>query len=367
MTANDATLCSARIAALERESRRAFDDAQHEADALFAQYQLSQLSRRAASPSELAASVIARARPAGRRGRRSALARAARTARSSTLLASAATAAAGRRAADAARATSTRAGAGAPRRGRACGSSSSATSRPRSLLVLLGRPIGRSLDPDGIRVVQLARHELAVAFRGARLREALERERARADAPSSTARPTSSSRSTTSGGSSGSTRPASGCSGSHRGDALGRTCAEVLGCDVAGGHGEDACPLPRSCATGQPDRLSRDRDPRRPTASSIRVAGGYSRSRRSAPTDGRRSRATAILRDISAVRALEELREGFVATVSHELRTPLALIRGYAETLLHLDLDAGRAARLPRADRRGHRRGCRRSSARSST
>jgi two-component system sensor histidine kinase KdpD len=42
---------------------------------------------------------------------------------------------------------------------------------------------------------------------------------------------------------------------------------------------------------------------------------------------------------MSAVRALEELREGFVATVSHELRTPLALIRGYAETLLHLDLD----------------------------
>ena len=51
------------------------------------------------------------------------------------------------------------------------------------------------------------------------------------------------------------------------------------------------------------------------------------------------ARATAILRDISAVRALEELREGFVATVSHELRTPLALIRGYAETLLHLELE----------------------------
>ena len=48
---------------------------------------------------------------------------------------------------------------------------------------------------------------------------------------------------------------------------------------------------------------------------------------------------TAILRDISAVRALEQLREGFVATVSHELRTPLALIRGYTDTLLHLDLE----------------------------
>ena len=75
---------------------------------------------------------------------------------------------------------------------------------------------------------------------------------------------------------------------------------------------------------------------------SIRVAGGYSAVARTGP-DGRapvgRAQATAIVRDISAIRALEELREGFVATVSHELRTPLSLIRGYAETLLHLDLD----------------------------
>jgi signal transduction histidine kinase len=73
------------------------------------------------------------------------------------------------------------------------------------------------------------------------------------------------------------------------------------------------------------------------------VAGGYSPVAPGA-ADARdpagRARATAIVRDISAVRALEELREGFVATVSHELRTPLSLIRGYAETLLHLDLDA---------------------------
>jgi signal transduction histidine kinase len=47
-----------------------------------------------------------------------------------------------------------------------------------------------------------------------------------------------------------------------------------------------------------------------------------------------------MLRDLTSSRALEELREGFVATVSHELRTPLALVRGYAETLLHFDLSA---------------------------
>ena len=63
------------------------------------------------------------------------------------------------------------------------------------------------------------------------------------------------------------------------------------------------------------------------------------------------ARATAIVRDISAVRALEELREGFVATVSHELRTPLSLIRGYAETLLHLELEpAEQRAYIERID-----------------
>jgi signal transduction histidine kinase len=70
----------------------------------------------------------------------------------------------------------------------------------------------------------------------------------------------------------------------------------------------------------------------------IQVAGGYSRTPMT--SDGP-VRATAILRDVSAVRALEQLREGFVATVSHELRTPLALVRGYAESILHLDLAPG--------------------------
>ena len=59
------------------------------------------------------------------------------------------------------------------------------------------------------------------------------------------------------------------------------------------------------------------------------MVAGYARV---AGSDG--PRATAILRDMRDVRALEELREGFVATVSHELRTPLALVKGYAESLL---------------------------------
>jgi hypothetical protein len=49
---------AARIDALERERRRAFEDAQRQADALFAQYQLSQLIASSGSVPDLAASVL---------------------------------------------------------------------------------------------------------------------------------------------------------------------------------------------------------------------------------------------------------------------------------------------------------------------
>src|SRR5207244_7546237 len=48
----------ARLAALEREYRSAFEDAQREADALFAQYQLSQLVASGGSLAELAGAVL---------------------------------------------------------------------------------------------------------------------------------------------------------------------------------------------------------------------------------------------------------------------------------------------------------------------
>ena len=44
-------------------------------------------------------------------------------------------------------------------------------------------------------------------------------------------------------------------------------------------------------------------------------------------------------RDLRAARAVDELKSSFVAAVSHELRTPLALIRGYVESVLHLELE----------------------------
>ena len=44
---------------------------------------------------------------------------------------------------------------------------------------------------------------------------------------------------------------------------LGRTCADVLGCEVAGGHGAGHCPLAEVRAIGRPDRLPRDGRPGR--------------------------------------------------------------------------------------------------------
>lgn len=50
------------------------------------------------------------------------------------------------------------------------------------------------------------------------------------------------------------------------------------------------------------------------------------------PTRG--SGAVVLLRDVTHVRQIEEMRRDFVANVSHELRTPLSIFRGYLETLL---------------------------------
>ena len=51
----------------------------------------------------------------------------------------------------------------------------------------------------------------------------------------------------------------------------------------------------------------------------------------------------AIIRDITRLRQLEEVRREFVANVSHELRTPLSIFHGYLENLVD-------APEMPRAD-----------------
>jgi two-component system phosphate regulon sensor histidine kinase PhoR len=314
-----------RIERLERELRQAFEEAQREADAMFAQYQLSQLLASGGRLTELCQAVVAEivrlcaaaagglwlAEPGGRLFR----------------LASASP--------------------GAP-----LPDSAGPFTRDElmhlvdAVVVTLGDEpadgiIGlwpgadASLDREGLRVVQLSRHELAVAFRGAQLREMLERERQeltaivdgatdaiiQVDQDCRVLRINPAARQLLGAASS----------------AVGQSCHEVLRCAAAGAHGTDACPLAEVIHSGRPIAY-REAAILDASGNVVRVAGGYSRA---ASEPGGRVRATAILRDISAIRALEQLREGFVATVSHELRTPLALIRGYTDTLLHLQLEPG--------------------------
>jgi signal transduction histidine kinase len=327
-------LLKTRIDRLEAESRRAFDDAQREADALFAQYQLSQLLASGGSLGELATAVVielvrlsggeAGAIWIGEPGS-AVLTRAASLgpdadARSPVHL----------EGLDAARSWSA--------------SDERCTGlvldeEPPTFLALWASE-GRPLDTEGLRVAQLARHELGVAFAGARLREALERERhdlaAIVDSATDVILQVDEDRRVLRLNPAGEQLIGSTLAG-----AIGHMCEEVLGCDIAGGHRPAECPLAEVLASGVPIAY-RETALRGNHGDAVRVAGSYTRSVGQAAdafAGGARATATAILRDISAARALEQLREGFVATVSHELRTPLALIRGYSDTLLHLELD----------------------------
>ena len=303
-----------RIDTLERERRRSFDAAQREADALFAQYQLSQLIASGGTLVGLAEAVLAElVRLADGAG--GALYHGTPDEGGTTQVA---------RIGD-------EPGPDPP------GRTLVLDDGPPSTWVVLWPRSDAPLDEDGVRIALLARHELAVAFASARLRETLEQERhelgaivdgatdciLQVDAEGRVLR----------------LNPAGvRLLGGDAATAVGRHCGDVLGCEVAGGHGIPACPLTEVLRAGVPIAY-RETAVRGASGAPVRVAGSYAASTTGlgGPTSG--ARATAILRDISAVAALEQLREGFVATVSHELRTPLALIRGYAETLLHLDLE----------------------------
>ena len=123
-------------------------------------------------------------------------------------------------------------------------------SRRRPSLVVWPGPTDRALDEDGLRVAQLARHELAVAFAGARLREALDRSgtswrhRRRCDRPDRPGRR---------GGPGGAAEPGRRATArASAAAAVGRTCADVLGCEVAGSHAPTACPLAEVLPSGVP-------------------------------------------------------------------------------------------------------------------
>jgi signal transduction histidine kinase len=320
-----------RIAALERENRRTFDEAQREADALFAQYQLSQLLASGGPLQTMGSAVLVELlRLAGAAGGALWVGRPGSEELSlvtSVGLAPESSVPVTLQRADAAHAwAETQPG----------GRTIALGDAPQRAVVVLWPDDHRALDEDGLRIALLARHELAVAFEGARLRETLERERmelsAIVEGTTDLILQVDGARRVVRLNPSGER-----LLGTQAADAVGRPCDEVLGCEVAGGHGAAQCPLAEVLAGG-PSISYRETAIRGPGGAPLRVAGSYAATD---PRDqvGGDAKATAILRDLTAVRVLEELREGFVATVSHELRTPIALIRGYAETLLHLSLE----------------------------
>lgn len=40
-----------------------------------------------------------------------------------------------------------------------------------------------------------------------------------------------------------------------------------------------------------------------------------------------------VVRDVTHIKSIENMRKNFVANVSHELRTPLTVLKGYLEML----------------------------------
>lgn len=380
-------LLSDRVRQLEDERRRVFEDAQREADAVFAQYQLSQLLAAGGSVGEIAAAVLAEVARAAAASR-AALWLARPGDRSLDLVAvfpdSADSAGATPPTAfpdtAAARAWETSSGwsavvlpegrplagsAGAGPGGGAGSSPAGATGAPVGSIGAAGGPgpVGRdpggpgavgflavrgasgaALDPDHARYLASIRHELAVTLRAAQLRASLAREQATlaailegatdaivaVDAGRRVVRLNAS---------------AATLVGTPGRVGTGMRCMDFLGCrrTVPAESGPEllcgtACPFAEVLETGSPI-VGREITVGHRDGSRIPVAASVSRM----PTpDGG---AVAILRDLRAARSLDEAKASFVAAVSHELRTPLALIDGYTQSLLHLDLDAPTARR----------------------
>ncbi len=113
--------------------------------------------------------------------------------------------------------------------------------------------------------------------------------------------------------------------------ALGRACADVLGCanQCAGD-----CPFAAVLSSRKPIEYQ-EREVQATTGLRHSVAASY------APLEvggDDALGAVAILLDITRQKQIEQIKDDFITTVSHELRTPLTLLRGYSDTLLHLRL-----------------------------
>ncbi|MDX6572722.1 MAG: hypothetical protein QOC86_1878, partial [Gaiellales bacterium] len=112
--------------------------------------------------------------------------------------------------------------------------------------------------------------------------------------------------------------------------ALNRVLGELLASELGDADGSAQVLLAGAGAIATEVRLSRAGQELWLSVTAADLSGG----------DGRPGRVLAM-RDISEVRALEQLKSDFVATVSHELRTPLTSIYGFAETLLREDASFG--------------------------
>jgi PAS domain S-box-containing protein len=210
-------------------------------------------------------------------------------------------------------------------------------------LIGLRPPAGATLPADRIRLLALVRHELAIAFRAAQLRDTLAGEQALLAA-------------ILDGANDGIVavdderrivrvnRAAWSLIGD-RTEAAPATCRELLGCDVAAGANAQTNDEAAALRCGPRCRFEEvldgpsgivDAEIRlvRADGSEIPVAASFS------AMAGREPGAVVVLRDLRAERAADELRASFLAAVSHELRTPLALIGGYVDSILGLELDA---------------------------
>lgn len=202
-------------------------------------------------------------------------------------------------------------------------------------VLAMTRSGGQALEADGVQFLSHVRHELAVALRGAQLREALELERAELSAVFEGASDAivlvdDEHRVVRANAAAGALL------GTDPSGIIGLECAEALACHEGGMDAcRDGCPFAHVIATGEPiGGHERTLGPGIPEP--VHVVGSYALASRSA---GGSAMAVAVFRDTTQVAHLQELRRGFIATVSHELRTPLALIKGYVDTLIHLDLD----------------------------
>jgi signal transduction histidine kinase len=358
----------ARIHELEMERRRIFVDAQREADAMFAQYQLSQLLAAGGSLEEIAAAVLVEvARASGASG--AALWLAPPGSRRLQLEAmypgdpgepvGPGWAAVPRQFTDAPAAASWAAAGGwsgvTLPEGRSMGGGAPPIGGTGAVGYLAVRAdASNPLDADHARYLASVRLELAITLRAAQLRASLANEQATLaailDGATDAIVAVDRSRRVVR-----LNEAAAALVGTPASGGRGMRCVEFLGC--AGGQAgaerdggprlpggtEDLlcgtrCPFAEVLDTGIPI-VGRELAVRQRSGATVPVAASVSRM---ATPDGG---AVAVFRDLRAARTLEDAKTSFVAAVSHELRTPLALIDGYTQSLLHLDLDRPTARR----------------------